>query len=452
VRSGDVTLAGVPAPQRRPAPTVLKGPAATGVGLLAVALMVVLVAATLGATDRDSAVPAQGDHAPAEPAAEIDAGAELRGFDPAERRTWLRSASTTPLRPRLADDGADPADDLERRNPRIRVDGAPPTALETILDIDGVAVATELLLAEAPIRHGGRRERAAVAFVDPESFRVVTPQVTAEAEPLWRAVGAGDVALTHDLAERLGVRAGADVAFGSFLRRTSVRVAATMSLGLAEVADAVLHTERGADIGGEHRRVILAGVDRLDDLDDVIERLRQAGVGEVSPLPDIEPYRAELAGDDATVEAFEGFAFHQRDGGRVEIDPDWVDAHIVTADLPLLGQSRCHRLIVPQLEAALEEIVERDLDHHLDTDDYGGCWVPRHIGWDSGRGLSLHAWGIAFDVNVSTNAYGEEPELDPRIVEVFERHGFNWGGRWRVPDGMHFELGELVDPGDVPGG
>ena len=30
--------------------------------------------------------------------------------------------------------------------------------------------------------------------------------------------------------------------------------------------------------------------------------------------------------------------------------------------------------------------------------------------------------------------------VDPRVVEVMERWGFEWGGRWLVPDPMHFEF------------
>jgi hypothetical protein len=29
---------------------------------------------------------------------------------------------------------------------------------------------------------------------------------------------------------------------------------------------------------------------------------------------------------------------------------------------------------------------------------------------------------------------------DRRVVSIFERWSFTWGGRWLVPDGMHFEL------------
>ncbi len=58
----------------------------------------------------------------------------------------------------------------------------------------------------------------------------------------------------------------------------------------------------------------------------------------------------------------------------------------------------------------------------------------------------MHAWGLAVDFNVRGNEFGNHnPEMDPRIVEIFERWGFVWGGRWSTPDGMHFELGALLD-------
>jgi hypothetical protein len=55
-------------------------------------------------------------------------------------------------------------------------------------------------------------------------------------------------------------------------------------------------------------------------------------------------------------------------------------------------------------------------------------------------GISHHAWGVAVDINVSRNPFGGTPHQDPRIVEIFERWGFTWGGQWLVPDGMHFEF------------
>jgi hypothetical protein len=108
--------------------------------------------------------------------------------------------------------------------------------------------------------------------------------------------------------------------------------------------------------------------------------------------------------------------------------------------------------MIPQLQAALDQIVDDELAHLIDPDDYGGCYVPRHIDWTSAASLSMHAWGIAIDMNVSANGLGRDPQLDSRVVEAFTTRGFSWGGDWRRPDGMHFELHRLLTPeelGDV---
>ena len=149
---------------------------------------------------------------------------------------------------------------------------------------------------------------------------------------------------------------------------------------------------------------------------------------------------------------FAPMVFRSLGDGRIEPDPAWVEAHIVEAEVPLLeGTVRCHERLVPQLAGALGELEERGLGDLIDPEQYGGCWVPRHILGDAGRALSLHAWGLAVDLNVDDNPYGAEPVLDPRVVETFERWGFAWGGHWRTPDGMHFELLELRDAPREPG-
>ena len=131
--------------------------------------------------------------------------------------------------------------------------------------------------------------------------------------------------------------------------------------------------------------------------------------------------------------------------GSIRIDPAWVRDNIATVDLPIFGRTRCHRVIIPQLSAALNEIVARGLADLIT--DYSGCYVPRHTLWDPNRGISRHAWGLAFDINVDRNAYGAAPTMDPRIVDVFRRWGFKWGGDFAIPDGMHFELEHVVTPG-----
>lgn len=76
--------------------------------------------------------------------------------------------------------------------------------------------------------------------------------------------------------------------------------------------------------------------------------------------------------------------------------------------------------------------------------------------WRTVRGAnrqSAHSYGIAFDIGVQysnywlwTNPGAKETDhikyanrIPMEIVNVFERHGFIWGGRWYHYDTMHFE-------------
>jgi D-alanyl-D-alanine carboxypeptidase len=59
---------------------------------------------------------------------------------------------------------------------------------------------------------------------------------------------------------------------------------------------------------------------------------------------------------------------------------------------------------------------------------------------------SGHAWGIAIDINTRFSDYwlwagkrGYRNRIPYEIVEIFERHGFIWGGKWGHFDTMHFE-------------
>ncbi|MDP9068644.1 MAG: M15 family metallopeptidase [Actinomycetota bacterium] len=125
--------------------------------------------------------------------------------------------------------------------------------------------------------------------------------------------------------------------------------------------------------------------------------------------------------------------------GWVEVDPTWKHANIRSARVPILGQITCHRTVIPQLRDAMLEIDSEGLGHLLDRGQYGGCFGPRFIGLEPGGRLSHHTWGIAIDLNVADNAFGTKSDQDPRLVSIMESHGFTWGGRWLVPDGMHFE-------------
>jgi D-alanyl-D-alanine carboxypeptidase len=134
---------------------------------------------------------------------------------------------------------------------------------------------------------------------------------------------------------------------------------------------------------------------------------------------------------------FGEFAARPLPDGTLEIDPRWRNDNIRTRHTPLLGSVTCHRALLPQLRSALAEIRRQGLGNLVQG--YGGCYNPRFISRDPNGRLSHHAWGIAVDVNPASNRFGAEPNMPPSLVTIMESHGFTWGGRWLLPDGMHFE-------------
>ncbi|HTL22784.1 MAG TPA: M15 family metallopeptidase, partial [Mycobacteriales bacterium] len=75
---------------------------------------------------------------------------------------------------------------------------------------------------------------------------------------------------------------------------------------------------------------------------------------------------------------------------------------------------------------------------------FSGCYVPRFMERDPSHPVSLHTWGIAIDIDAPHNARGTRGTIDPRVVAIFKRWGFRWGGDWDWTDPMHFELGALL--------
>ncbi|MDQ3985535.1 MAG: M15 family metallopeptidase, partial [Actinomycetota bacterium] len=137
---------------------------------------------------------------------------------------------------------------------------------------------------------------------------------------------------------------------------------------------------------------------------------------------------------------FGEFTARPSGSGTIEVEDRWERRNIRTVHLPLIGEVRCHRLLLPQLRDALLDIKQQGLAHAIHPLQYSGCYYPRFISHDPTGRLSHHSWGMAIDLNGNENRFGAKPNMDPRLVDIFEdRWGFTWGGRWIIPDGMHFE-------------
>jgi hypothetical protein len=100
----------------------------------------------------------------------------------------------------------------------------------------------------------------------------------------------------------------------------------------------------------------------------------------------------------------------------------------------------CNKDVVKPLERALRCVVQKGLGDKIKTWD--GCFNIRRK--RAGSSPSLHSWGLAIDINASWNRMGQKPTQDPELVECFTDNGFDWGGQWQNPDGMHFQLCEFV--------
>jgi D-alanyl-D-alanine carboxypeptidase len=143
-------------------------------------------------------------------------------------------------------------------------------------------------------------------------------------------------------------------------------------------------------------------------------------------------------------ERFGEFAWRRGRADAYVQDPAWRAANLTTARVPILGRVRCNRALVAALAGAMGELRQRGLARLVDPEAYAGCWNPRLT--RGGSGVSRHAWGAAVDLNVAGNPTGLASAQDPRLVEVMERWGFTWGGRWLVPDPAHFEWLRSPEP------
>jgi hypothetical protein len=98
--------------------------------------------------------------------------------------------------------------------------------------------------------------------------------------------------------------------------------------------------------------------------------------------------------------------------------------------------------------------ISAELDKHSEWKEYlisAGTFNWREV--RGGNRLSAHSFGIAIDLNTRYSNYWQwdckctsenvdliyKNKIPYGIVDVFERHGFIWGGKWYHYDTMHFE-------------
>lgn len=99
--------------------------------------------------------------------------------------------------------------------------------------------------------------------------------------------------------------------------------------------------------------------------------------------------------------------------------------------------------------------ISAELDQHPELkrylSDIGGTFNWRNISGTSRH--SMHSFGMTMDINTDYSDYWQwvckcktedavikyKNRVPQLIVDIFEKHGFIWGGKWYHYDTMHFE-------------
>lgn len=311
-----------------------------------------------------------------------------------------------------------------------------------VSSLDRVTNVERLTVAQVAIENGV----ITVAAVDPSSYRRFTPLASARTLGVWTRVAEGQVALTRPVARRLADEHGT-VRLGNDATAPSLQIGA-LAPQIPQV-DAVVNDAWGRDLGMPMGNALLVstGLASPQSVRPAIEDVVGEGISVqiLGPDPDITVEQTAYLTGGSVAAAVGTFSYRILDHGRIAPDPAWVAANIRTERVPILGEVTCHRVLFPQLRAALTEVVEAGLAPAIHPGEFGGCFYPRFIAGT--HQLSLHAFGIALDLNVPGNQRGTAGEIDRRVVAIFQKWGFTWGGTWHYTDPMHFELNALVRAG-----
>lgn len=146
------------------------------------------------------------------------------------------------------------------------------------------------------------------------------------------------------------------------------------------------------------------------------------------------------------------FRYRELGGGRIEIDPNWVAENIVTVRLPGVNRTvQVHKAAKDKFIKAFTLIANgtatingKQVPLLSLVKSFDGTWVPRHVNWNTSKGLSNHSWGAAVDINASNHFRYVNPHTepnDPNLIlwqKAFQPAGFKWGNSYS--DSMHYEL------------
>lgn len=148
--------------------------------------------------------------------------------------------------------------------------------------------------------------------------------------------------------------------------------------------------------------------------------------------------------------------------GRPQVaDPEWIRKNLILVPAPYplftawdgkpMRNLRVHKRCAKDMIAALTEIGKAftELERkRFQLDRCGGIYMHRPIRGYDWEKLSVHAYGAAIDLAVSLNPLGRRYDparnmMPMKAVEIFLKHGAEWGGLWTRPDAQHFQFSRI---------
>jgi len=308
-----------------------------------------------------------------------------------------------------------------------------PGVLASVVRVGNVAVV------ETRAADGTVIDRAPDGFVipveiqqmDPTAHRRFVPEPAAE---MFAELADDEIILSEASARFRRMRVGDALRLDDGMMLTVAGIVADEWVGAAEVV-----STRPTPFPDSRERYVVVDFSgsraelerRLAELTE--ESVRVLSSAEVPILRHADAVLPQIA----VKERYGEFAYRPGGGDRIEIDPAWVEANIVSISVPLLGQVTCHREFAAQLRTVMTRLEAGGSGDVIDREAYLGCWNPRFV--RGRRDLSRHAWGVAADINFGKDLAATASPIAPPLLRAMGRAGIRSGHTWTNPGPGHFE-------------
>ena len=147
-------------------------------------------------------------------------------------------------------------------------------------------------------------------------------------------------------------------------------------------------------------------------------------------------------------------------GSNGDVNPTWESANIVRVKtpwdlvtawdfMPVTKGVRIHKDCSASLARIFDLIWDAANKDQLKINEWGMNLYAGGYNYRLMRGsskLSMHSWGCAVDFDSSRNSFGDKtPNFAqiPAVLDAFNSEEWTWGGKWRKPDGMHWQAADI---------